>query len=632
MTNQSQPRVLNNRFQLERKLGQGGMATVYLARDLRLNRPVAVKVLHGQYANDEQFLRRFKHEADAVAQLGHPNIVRVYDVGNDGDVHYIVMEYIAGSDLKEIITLDAPLPVGRTLKIVQQIAEALEVAHRSGLVHRDVKPQNVLMDSEDRVHLSDFGIAKSDRSSAYTDPGTTFGTADYLAPEQGQGLGATPRSDIYALGIVTYEMLTGRLPFTGDNPLAVAMQHVQATPPPPRQYNPAIPAQLEAIILSAMAKDPNQRPPSARAFAEQLRTYRDRGDQPTVASPTVARPPAAQAVPGRPDAPTVINPVEPPRTPRPVAPPRPAAQLPPRSERGQQYRNVPPPLVPQPAFEQPVPARRSGGCGFFIVGLLLLAGIGGLLYALFFTELVPTLQQAFGGSSSPPTAAPVEPTAPSSEPTAQVELVAVPPLVGLSEQQALEQLAALGFREFRKPPQNNPASPATVIEQEIAPTTLIAKGSVVSFTLSLGPLQVDVPDVTRQQADAATANLQAAGFQVQRADAPDAAVPAGFVISQNPPTGVKLGQGSTIEIVVSRGDVVQFPSVIGLSRAEAEAIFSARSDLKLDLIDEQGPDRLANFESYAPNQVVSATANDQPVENGTFVPRGSLIILGVRKP
>ncbi len=636
MTNQPQPRILNGRFQLDRKLGQGGMATVYLARDLRLNRPVAVKILHGQYASDEQFLRRFKHEADAAAQLGHPNIVRVYDVGNDGDLHYIVMEYIAGSDLKEIISLEGPLPVGRTLKMIQQIAEALEAAHHNGLVHRDVKPQNVLIDSEDRVHLSDFGIAKSDRSSAYTDPGTTFGTADYLAPEQAQGLGATPRSDIYALGVVTYEMLTGRLPFTGDTPLAVAMQHVQAPPPPPRQFNPAIPPQLEAIILQAMAKDPNQRPASARAFAEQLRAYRDRGNQATTASPTVNAPPVAQPAPPRsaPDAPTVINQPKQPdvvRSPRPVQPARSAAPLPPRAERGQQYRNLPPPLAPDPAYEQAPAARRSSGCGFFVVGLLLLVGIAGLAYAIFYTELVPTLQQAFGGSGQA-TTAPDQPTTPPGEPTPTVELVTVPELIGLSEAEALAQLAGLGFGEFRKPPQNNPAAPATVIEQEVAANTLLPRGSVISFTLSLGPLQIDVVDVTRQQVDSATATLQAAGFQVQRSDVPNANIPAGFVISQNPPGGVKLGQGSTIELVVSRGDVIQFPNVIGTQRSDAVAVIRSSPDMTLDIVDEQGPDRLANFDSFAPNQVVSATANGQPVENGGFIPRGSVIILGVRRP
>jgi serine/threonine-protein kinase len=207
-----------------------------------------------------------------------------------------------------------------------------------------------------------------------------------------------------------------------------------------------------------------------------------------------------------------------------------------------------------------------------------------------------------------------------------------PELVGLSEQQALDTLAGLGFGEFRKPPQNNPAPPATVIEQDIAANTLVARGSVISFTLSLGPLQIDVPDVTRQQVDAASATLQAAGFEVQRTDVANTTIPAGFVISQNPPTGVKLGQGSTIEIVVSRGDVVQFPDVIGRQRSEAEPMIRNNPDMTLDIVDEQGPDRLANFDSFAPNQVVSATANGQPVENGGFIPRGSVIILGVRRP
>ena len=620
MSNPSQPRILNNRFQLERKLGQGGMATVYLARDLRLNRPVAIKILHGQYASDEQFLRRFKHEADAAAQLGHPNIVRVYDVGSEGDLHYIVMEYIAGSDLKEIITLEGPLPVGRTLKMVQQIAEALEAAHASGLVHRDVKPQNVLIDSEDRVHLSDFGIAKSDRSSAYTDPGTTFGTADYLAPEQAQGLGATPRSDVYALGVVTYEMLTGRLPFTGDTPLAVAMQHVQAPPPPPRQFNPTIPPQLEAIILGAMAKDPNQRPASARGFAEQLRTYRDRGNQATMAAPVVPPTPRAQPA-SHPDAATVINQPNAVYAPRPAQPAQPVQ---PQRRPAQDWSNVPPPLpAPQPLEE---PARRSG-CGFFVVGLLLLAGIAGLLYALFFTDALTTIQNAFGGSppaTTAPTAAPMPTTAP--------QLVEVPTLIGLSEADALKTLADLGFREKRNPPRADLAPRATVIEQDVAPQTLIAQGSEIGFTLSLGPLQVDVPDVTRQQVEPATTTLQDAGFVVQRIDAPSTDIPAGFVISQNPPGNLKLGEGSTIEIAVSRGDVVQFPEVIGLQRPDAEAVFASRSDLRLEFIDEQGADRLPNFDSFGANEVISATANGQPVLNGDFIPRNSVIIIGVRKP
>lgn len=600
-----QPRILNNRYQLERKLGQGGMATVYLGRDLRLNRPVAIKVLHGQYASDEQFLRRFKHEADAAAQLGHPNIVRVYDIGAEGDFHYIVMEYVQGTDLKEIIELQAPLPVPRTLAIVRQIAEALQAAHDSGLVHRDVKPQNVLIDSNDYARLSDFGIAKSKQSSALTDPGTTFGTADYLAPEQAQGLGATPLSDVYALGVLTYEMLTGRLPFSGDSPLAVALQHIQATPPALRNYNPSIPPQLEAIVLQAMAKDPAQRPQSARAFAELLRLYRERGNQATMAVPSanVGRLPTAQE-------------------PADVRPPRqqPAPQARPR-------QNYAPPL----AAQQPVPMnpssekRQSSGCGLWVVAILLLVGIGALAYVLMFTDVLDSITQAFGGKQATQ-------VVPTGEPTPAPEMVEVPPLVGKSESEVLELLKSLELGEQRKAPRNDLAPAATVIEQDIAPGTKVAKGTVIPFTLSLGPAQVEIDDVTRQQFEVASDTLTRAGFKVIRKDAPNQTIPAGFVLSQNPPAGLKLAQGSEIELVVSIGDMVTFPDIIGRKRADAEAILAARSDLRLDIVDEQGPDLIPNFDSLEPNTVVSATANGQPVENGNFIPRNSVIVIGVRRP
>ncbi|MCA0352960.1 MAG: Stk1 family PASTA domain-containing Ser/Thr kinase [Chloroflexi bacterium] len=599
-----QPRILNNRYQLERKLGQGGMATVYLGRDLRLNRPVAIKVLHGQYASDEQFLRRFKHEADAAAQLGHPNIVRVYDIGAEGDLHYIVMEYVQGTDLKEIISLQAPLPVPRTLAIVRQVAEALQAAHDSGLVHRDVKPQNVLIDANDYARLSDFGIAKSKQSSALTDPGTTFGTADYLAPEQAQGLGATPLSDVYALGVLTYEMLTGRLPFSGDSPLAVALQHIQAAPPPLRSYNPSIPPQLEAIVLQAMSKDPAQRPQSARAFAELLRLYRERGNQATMAVPS-------------------SNAGRLPQTPEPaeVRPPRqqPAPQARPR-------QNYAPPL----AAQQPVPmnqpqARQSSGCGLWVIATFLLVGIGGLVYVLMFTDVMQSISQAFGGNK------PTQVT-PTGEPTPAPEMVEVPDLVGRTESEALDLLKSLELGEQRKEPRNDLAPAATVIGQDVAAGTKVAKGTVIPFTLSLGPAQVEIPDVTRQQFDAASDALIRAGFKVRRTDTPDQTIPAGFVLRQNPPAGLKLAQGSEIELVVSVGDLVIFPDLIGRQRAEAEAILATRSDLRLDIVDEQGPDLIPNFDSIAANTVVSATANGQPIDNGALIPRGSVIVLGVRRP
>ncbi|MGB9633149.1 MAG: protein kinase domain-containing protein, partial [Chloroflexaceae bacterium] len=258
-----QQTILDGRYALERLIGEGGMARVYAGRDLRLNRRVAIKIPHSHYLTDPDFLSRFRHEAQAAAMLTHPNIVDVYDVGQDGDVHYLVMEYVEGTNLKAIITREAPLPIARAVDLAVQVALGLHAAHRAGLIHRDIKPQNIIVTPDGRAHISDFGVAKSPLSTALTETGVAFGTVDYLSPEQAQGRPATPLSDVYALGVVLYEMLTGRLPFTGDSALAVAMKHVTEPPVPLRQLVPAIPPGLEALVLQALAKDPAQRPASA---------------------------------------------------------------------------------------------------------------------------------------------------------------------------------------------------------------------------------------------------------------------------------------------------------------------------------------------------------------------------------
>src|SRR5919205_2600613 len=284
-----QQKTLNNRYQLEQKIGEGGMARVYRGRDLRLNRQVAIKVLHSHYASDTNFLQRFHHEAQAAANLRHPNIVDVYDVGQDGDTHYIVMEYVPGSDLKALIMRNGALPIDQAVYTAECVANGLEAAHRIGMVHRDIKPQNIIVGEQGQVKITDFGIAKSSLSTAMTETGVTFGTADYISPEQARGQPATPRSDIYSLGVTLYETLTGRLPFTGDSSIAVAMQHVSADPPPPRMYNPRIPPQLESLVLRAMSKEPDGRPTTAREFARQLSGYRNVGEQATVVGPVAPR-------------------------------------------------------------------------------------------------------------------------------------------------------------------------------------------------------------------------------------------------------------------------------------------------------------------------------------------------------
>ncbi|MCA1598441.1 MAG: protein kinase, partial [Chloroflexi bacterium] len=226
-----QPRLLNNRYEILEPLGRGGMATVYRARDIRLGRQVAIKLLHAHYATDDEFRQRFEHEAQSAAGLSaHPNIVDVYDVGQQDGVPFIVMELVEGADLKTLIEREGPLAIERTLGIAQQAAEGLEYAHTRGLVHRDVKPQNILVSPDGTARITDFGIAKSHLSTAITQAGMTYGTADYISPEQAQGLQATPQSDIYSLGVVVYEMLTRHLPFTGDTPMTVALQHIQQLP------------------------------------------------------------------------------------------------------------------------------------------------------------------------------------------------------------------------------------------------------------------------------------------------------------------------------------------------------------------------------------------------------------------
>ncbi len=261
--------LLNGRYRLLRPLGAGGMASVYLAEDLRLGRRVAVKILHPQFAADPAFVARFDAEARTVASLSHPNIVQVYDVGHDGDRYYIVMEYVEGETLKDAITRDGPFAAKRALRVIGSVLAALDFAHAHNLVHRDIKSQNVLLTPAGDVKVADFGIARAvdgAGSATLTATNMVIGTVQYFSPEQAQGRPATPQSDVYAAGIVLFEMLTGALPFAADNPLAVAMQQINQAPPLPTRLNRAIPAAVEVIVLKAMAKNPSERYTGASAM------------------------------------------------------------------------------------------------------------------------------------------------------------------------------------------------------------------------------------------------------------------------------------------------------------------------------------------------------------------------------
>jgi serine/threonine protein kinase/beta-lactam-binding protein with PASTA domain len=590
-----QQKILNNRYELQQKIGEGGMARVYRGRDMRLNRQVAVKVLHSHYAADTGFLQRFHHEAQAAANLRHPNIVDVYDVGQDGDVHYIVMEYVPGSDLKALLMRNGSLPIEQAVSIAEAVASGLEAAHRVGMIHRDIKPQNIIVGDAGQVKMTDFGIAKSKLSTALTETGVTFGTADYISPEQARGQAASPQSDIYSLGITLYEMLTGRLPFTGDSSIAVAMQHVGAEPPPPRMYNPRIPVQLEALVLRAISKDPADRPASAREFARLLANYRDIGEQATIVRPVQPRSPQPQVNP-RPNAPRGATGTT---APRPVLlPPRPAV------------------------VTQAPPDNRGMGFGGFLLGLLLIVGVLGLV-GLLASGALDGIFNFASGAINPPPGANNQPTVSATAPPQ----IAMPSLTNLTREQALALIQSSGLQPGPEASgYSDTVAAGLVFDQRPPPGEQVSSTTVVTFAVSLGSDLVEVPDVQRTRLQDAQNRLTALGFQVQVQEEAST-TSEGFVIRQDP-IDVKLPPGQTVTLVVSIGDKATMPDVTGKTEAEAKQMIAA-AGLVYSWSDVQGCDKLGAeiCSRFPPGTVVSSIprGNDR-------VDRGTAVTLGVRAP
>jgi serine/threonine protein kinase len=274
--------VLSDRYELEELVGTGGMSSVYRAHDRLLDRKVALKILHQQYGDDPEYVERFRREARSVASLSHPNVVTVIDRGEHDGRQFIVFEYVDGENLKRLIQREGPLPVDQAIGLALQIARGLSFAHQQGLVHRDVKPQNVLLNGNGQAKVTDFGIARSlDVQHGMTQTGTVLGTSDYIAPEQAQGQPVDEQTDIYSLGVVLYEMLTNDVPFEGENFVAVAMQHISEPVPHVRALRPDAPLRLDAVVQRAMAKESADRFPSMAAFCQELEACRDADEQDT---------------------------------------------------------------------------------------------------------------------------------------------------------------------------------------------------------------------------------------------------------------------------------------------------------------------------------------------------------------
>ncbi|HEU5434399.1 MAG TPA: protein kinase, partial [Thermomicrobiales bacterium] len=434
-----QQTTVNGRYRVDRRVGEGGMAVVFRGYDLLLGREVAIKALRPQYAADPAFRLRFEREARAAAGFRHPNIVQIFDVGEEHGAPYFVMEYVEGQTLAEIVAAEAPFHPDDVAALLRQLAAALDYAHERGYVHRDVKPQNIIVDADGHARVVDFGIAKGLGDSDLTATGAGLGTVQYISPEQASGLMATPASDIYSAGVVAFEMLTGRVPFEADSPVAVAMKHVNDPPPPPSDLLSTIPPAVDAIVLRAIAKDPTQRFSSAGALAEAMGRWRR------------YLPPTPQSATGRWAQPTA---------------PLPTASMP--------ATTAPPPAGlggPRPARTQaPVPVTgaarpRNGRGGTWLFGLLILAGMIGLIWfgIRFAADLgqfggapavttegaaaptaavvveAPTFEPAIVVSDSPP------PTIAPAAPTSAPQTVAVPNLIGQSVEAARAALTPLGL-------------------------------------------------------------------------------------------------------------------------------------------------------------------------------------------
>ena len=617
MANQ-EPTVFNDRYELHRQIARGGMADVFLARDLLLDRPVAIKVLFDQFSKDQQFVERFRREAQRAANLNHPNIVSVFDWGEESGTYFIVMEYVEGRSLAEIIRTEGSIHPDKVAEISSEVAAALSFAHRNGIVHRDVKPGNVLVAPNGHIKVADFGIARAlaNVQSELTQAGTVMGTATYISPEQAQGMEVDPRSDLYSLGVMIYEMLSGHPPFTGETPVAVAYQHVQDSPISLRAAGVSVAESLEAVTMKLLAKNPVNRYPTAEDLRSDLRRYQEGAHD--------LRPSNQSGVTGR------------------------------------TFQHA----APVSPSQKKMRVRRDDGfrrTALFTVFMGILLVVFGYLVIQFLDTIgvedsddapvqlsmseVPNLigtpldeareilreaklsvqmdyQTNIDYSENtvfdqePRAGAKLEPAETVrlwvSKGTGPMTLIKV---IGDSVGDAVRDLEAMGLRvdtlELEDPVQ--PAG--QIIDQNPVAGTEITPGQRVILFVSKGPAVEQIPDLENRPVLAAMNIISQLGWLASTSEEASETIPEGLVIRTEPPAQSKLSPGSRVEIVISSGlPVMIVPSVTSLLEDSAVQILEEEG-FQINLIEELLP-----AESVNDGRVISQSPQPEiEVELGTIV-------------
>jgi beta-lactam-binding protein with PASTA domain len=609
--------LVDSRYRILRRLGSGGMADVYCAEDNHLGREVALKVLHRRFAQDEEFVERFRREASAAAGLQHPNVVGVFDRGKHDGTYYIAMEYLPGRTLKDIIAAEAPLDQARVVDLGRQILEAAGFAHRHSVIHRDFKPHNVIVDDAGHAKVTDFGIARAG-ASEMTETGSIMGTAQYLSPEQAQGHAVTATSDLYSIGVMFYEMLAGQLPFEGDSAVAVALKHLSEPPTPISQLRPDVHPALEAVVMAALAKDPAQRWQSAEDFAAGL----EAAGQQLAAGPVVGQDTAAFT---------------------PIPMPVPIV--------GDTGASAPIARVAEP---QPESERRRRW-PWFTIGLLTLALAVFLAYLAWSgltqtekrnvprvtaTQLIEA-REILERDGFEVEETRVQSNAPldrvlDQDPDAGEEAevgstvvlevsggpgtVRVPSLAGLPPKQVVNRLENRDLTAELEERSSDTVQAGVAIRSVPEAGEVVERGEQIKVFISSGPELVAVPNVTGLSREVAEERISGAGLTPGQITEQESAEPENEVIAQDPAGGGEVEKNTTVNLTVSTGiETVDVPNVIGLGSGDAGAQLRADGLVPVERETEVS-DRAQN------NKVI-----DQRPAAGTEVQKGRpvVIVIGV---